>query len=61
MSTALTVEQINKLSHVEMASLWRFGSTPSLFQTGTPTCDAFMARWETFGGMTVSISKAIGW
>lgn len=58
----MTVEQINKMSHFDMAKHYRFAASgvPE-FRAGTPECDAFSKRFKAFGGMTPELSKAIGW
>jgi len=54
---------IDNLSHIDMARLWRF--TPS--SSGHPyfndktLFDYFQTKYQEKGGMTPSISKAIGW
>jgi hypothetical protein len=54
--------EINKLSHEEMARLWRFAPPGHpYFKSGTPECEAFGARWREFGGMNPSLSKKLGW
>ena len=60
---AIWKERVDKLSHEEMARLWRFaepGSTP-YFRNGHPVADYFQQRFYAFGGFTASVSKAIGW
>jgi len=54
--------EINKMSHIEMASLQRFApSGHPVFNTTMPLYDYFRIRFSDLGGMTTAISKAIGW
>ena len=53
-------EQIDKMTHAEMAYKWRFGAIGNpLFQGETG--EYFSQRMKELGGMTPQISKAIGW
>jgi hypothetical protein len=51
--------EIDAMSHQHMAWLWRFSPSDSPYFVGE-TFDYFKKRFETLGGMTSSISKAIG-
>ena len=54
--------EIDKLTQLEMARLWRFAPAEHpYFSTKLPLSDYFDARFKEFGGMTPEISKAIGW
>jgi len=56
------IQDINKLTHVQMATLWRFAPIghPYFDQT-QELYSVFKKRFECFGGMTVEVSKTIGW
>ncbi len=56
------IEHINGMSQMEMASLWR--SAPSghpYFDKRLPLFAIFEKRFKELGGMTTTVSKAIGW
>ncbi len=54
--------EIDKLSHREMARLYRFSpSGHKYFISGTQVNEYFMKRFMGFGGITSKISKEIGW
>ena len=56
------VEKIKKLTHYEMAKLWRF--TPDghiYFDSTLPYYKIFLERFQQLGGMTSEISKQLGW
>ena len=56
------IEEINNLSHEEMARLWRFvPSGHTFFDADLPYYTVFAARFEELGGMTPTLSKVIGW
>ena len=56
------VENINKMSRIEMAHLWRFApSGHKYFDLRLPYYDIFKKRFAELGGFDPSISKAIGW
>ena len=56
------VDDINKMSHIEMARMWRFApSSHIFFDVRYPYYDIFKKRYDEFGGMTPEISKSIGW
>lgn len=56
------LKTIENLSHYEMAWLWRFApSGHPYFDVKLPLFEAFEARFESLGGMTPEVSKAIGW
>lgn len=55
-------DKIDKMSHLELANLWRFAPA------GHPTCrtdlpiyEYFKNRFAKLGGMTPEISKELGW
>lgn len=53
--------EINKLSHEEMARLWRFAPVGhKYFDNGKPYANYFEERFQKLGGMTPEISKHIG-
>ena len=53
-------EEIDKLSQIEMARLWRF--TPSGHVYFTPSLsDYFKKKFQEKGWFTPEISKTIGW
>ena len=53
---------IEKMSHLEMAHLYRFGpSGHTFFDSSKPYNEIFMKRFKELGGMTTTISKEIGW
>jgi hypothetical protein len=54
--------KIDKLTQLEMARLWRFAPAGHpYFSPKFPLSDYFDARFRELGGMTLEISKAIGW
>lgn len=56
------LETIEKMSHIEMARLYRFApSGHPYFNTELPYVKFFMKRFNELGGMTPEISKLIGW
>jgi len=59
----LEIERINKLSHLELARLWRFSpSGHPYFDSRLPYLKVVKDRLYThFGGITPEISKQIGW
>ena len=53
---------VASMGHVEMARLWRFApSGHPLFDDRLPLFEEFMSRFNSLGGMTPAVSKAIGW
>jgi hypothetical protein len=57
-----SLDKINMMSHIEMASLYRFASPGHIyFDRSLPFSDVFMKRFNSLGGMTPEISKQIGW
>lgn len=55
------VDEINKLSHIEMAKLWRFAKPGHIYFDSTlPYNKIFEKRFFEFGGMTSRVSKIIG-
>ena len=56
------IDNINSLSHLEMARLMRFApSGHTFFDQDLPYYKVFAARFEELGGMTPTLSKTIGW
>lgn len=58
------IDDINNMSHIEMARLWRFttiGSKSPYFDDNLPYFKIFEKRFKELGGMTPEISKEIGW
>ena len=61
-TTLATKEKINTMSHVEMASMYRFAkSGHPYFDSTLPFNKIFMKRFNALGGFTPEISKQIGW
>lgn len=57
-----SIKYIEKMSHEEMASLWRFApSGHPYFDDRLSMFVVFEARFKKLGGMTTEISKKIGW
>lgn len=55
-------KNIEKMSHAEMASLWRFAPSGHPYFNGElPLFDYFNKRFKELGSMTKDVSKAIGW
>lgn len=55
-------KQIDDMSRIEMARLYRFApSGHPVFDSTLPLSDYFNARFQKLGGMSPEISKAIGW
>lgn len=56
------IDEINKMGHYEMASLWRFAVSGHLYFDKTlPYADIFKKRlFDHFGGFTTEISKSLG-
>ncbi len=55
-------ERIDKMSHIEMARLYRFAPAGHpCFNTQLPLHEYFAKRFASLGGMTCRVSKAIGW
>ena len=56
------VEQINSMSQIEMARMWRFSPSGNpIFDSSLPYYEIFAKRFKELGGFTPEISKAIGW
>ena len=54
--------EIDKLSHEEMAKLWRFAEVGHpYFDRRNELSDYFASRFQKLGGMTLEVSKKIGW
>ena len=59
---AKIIEKINKMSHLEMARLYRFAPAGHIyFDASLPYYEHFSRRFNDLGGMTTEISKMIGW
>jgi hypothetical protein len=56
------MEQIENMTHSEMASLWRFAPAGHpYFVRESQLYTAFKKRFDGFGGFTPAVSKEIGW
>jgi hypothetical protein len=56
------IKLINSMDHKQMAKLWRNAPSGHLyFDSSLPFFDVFEKRFKDLGGMTVDISKEIGW
>ncbi len=54
--------RIDAMDQMEMARLWRFApSGHPIFNRDFPLFEHFNARFQSLGGFTPGISKAIGW
>jgi hypothetical protein len=51
---------IDKLTQLEMARLWRFAPSGSIYFQ-RDACSYFRERFIALGGFTPEISKQIGW
>lgn len=58
---AKALADLEKLSHYEMAKLYRFCPVGSLFFADTDVYARFKQRFAELGGMTPELSKQIGW
>lgn len=54
-------KKIDQMSHIEMAKLYRFGSSDCEYFKKGEVGDYFEAKFKKYGGMTTAISKTIGW
>ena len=55
------LDKIARMSHREMASLWRYAPLGHpYFNKQLPFFAVFKKRFDKFGGMTTKISKEIG-
>lgn len=56
-------EEINNLTHLQMAKLWRFhpAGHPYFRSDCLVLFDHFNKRFQSYGGMTPHISKLLGW
>lgn len=54
-------KEIDEMSHIEMARIWRFELNSPYFTSDTRIHDYFQEKFKEKGGMTSSISKIIGW
>lgn len=53
--------RIDAMSHYEMAALWRFAPAGHpYFDRSLPLYEYFKARFDSLGGWTAKISKAVG-
>ncbi len=55
------LKAIGKMGHEEMSRRWRFSKFGDPIFVEGPVYDAFKARYEGFGGMTVALSNKVGW
>jgi len=53
--------EIDSLSRINMARLWRFAPAGHKYFVRGPVFDYFKARFDKLGGFSPSISKKIGW
>lgn len=54
--------EIDTMNQEQMAYLWRFApSGHPFFRDDLPLYDYFKARFGSLGGMSVGVSKKIGW
>ena len=53
--------EIDNLTHEQMCRLYRFSEIGHKYFTNTPELEYFMKRYYFLGGMTIEISKRIGW
>jgi len=54
-------DDIDKLSRLEMARMWRFTPTGHVYFQNGPVSTYFCERLTSLGGMSPEISKKIGW
>lgn len=55
-------DKIDKMSHEQMASLWRFAPAGHpIFNSTLPLFEYFDKRFKELGNITPEISKKIGW
>jgi len=64
----MTIERINELktkidsmNHYQLAYYYRFSPAGDEIFITKELSDYFMVRFQSFGGMTPTISKEIGW
>lgn len=55
------MQEIDRLSHEDMARLQRFALSGHPYFVSGPVADYFGWRFHALGGMTTEISKRIGW
>lgn len=57
------LEKINKMTHAELCWLYRFAELghPYFQRQNEQLAEAFITRFNSFGGMTTLMSKQIGW
>lgn len=56
------MDRINAMTQVEMVRLWRFAPSGHLwFNAQLPFYAVFKARFDSLGGFTPAVSKAVGW
>lgn len=53
-------DRIDKMSHLDMAKLYRFAPAGHIVFVNPTIYDHFIERFRSFGGMTPAISKAAG-
>ena len=62
MNQQTEIDKINKMSQLEMATLWRHGSLGHpYFDITEPYYKIFKERFYSLGGFTPEISKQVGW
>lgn len=56
------INDVNNMSHYELAKLWRFGPSDHLYISTPEIFETVRSRlFEHFGGITTIISKQVGW
>jgi len=56
------MKQIDDMGQIEMARRWRFSKPGDpFFRSDLPLFEKFNKRFQSLGGMSSKISKAIGW
>lgn len=57
----LTIQDVDKMSHLKLCQLWRFAPI-GFWQQDDPVSDHAKNRlFNDLGGITTEISKALGW
>ena len=54
-------EEIDKLTHEDMARMWRFARPGHPYFQHGPIYDYFQKRFDSFGNWNPRLSKKIGW
>ena len=56
-----TTEEVNRMTHIELARAWRFAEAGNWI-TGDPVTERAMERLlNEFGGSNPQLSKQLGW